>query len=116
MSDNRIERFKEGVAELDVSAAGGARDKPLVALGLVMMLAGPVIGFLCYFSSVNADFAEDQNELIILTLAGMGISLVGLGIFLRYSLGRFLRFFLMRQLYEGQANRDELAAAMRERS
>ena len=115
MSDDRIERFKEGVADLDVSAAGGARDKPLVAFGLVLMLTGPVIGFLCYFSSINADFAEDQNELIILTLAGVGVSVLGLGIFLRYSLGRFLRFFLMRQLYEGQANRDELAAIVRQR-
>ena len=116
MSENRIERFKEGVAELDVSATGGTRDKPLVALGLVLMLTGPVIGILCYFSSVNLDYAEDQNELIILTLAGVGISVLGLGIFLRYSIGRFLRFFLLRQLYEGQASRDELTAAFRERS
>jgi hypothetical protein len=33
-------------------------------------------------------------------------------VFLRYSLARFLRFWLLRQLYEGQAHVDEVVAAL----
>jgi hypothetical protein len=35
---------------------------------------------------------------------------VGAAVFLRYSLARFLRFWLLRQLYEGQAQVDQLVA------
>ena len=41
MSDDRIERFKKGVADLDVAAAGGGRDRVFIALGLVLMAAFP---------------------------------------------------------------------------
>ena len=116
MSDNRIEEFKEGVAELDDGGgSGGGRDQALAVIGLLLLVSGPVIGILCYFSAINLDYAEDQNELIILTMTGLGLSLVGLGLFLRYSLGRFLRVYLLRQLYEGQANRDEISRVLRER-
>ena len=32
--------------------------------------------------------------------------------FLRYSLARFLRFWLLRQLYEGQAHIDQVVASL----
>ena len=115
MTEPRIERFKVEAEELDQSATdnGGGRDRLLIAAGFVMMLVGPVVGILCYFSAINADFAEDQNELIILTMAGLGVSLLGLGVFVRYTLGRFLRFFLLRQLYEARLQTEELTAALR---
>ena len=116
MNETRIDEFKEGVAALDSEGtSSGGRDQALAVIGLLLMLSGPVIGIVCYFSAVNLEYAEDQNELIILTMAGLGLSLVGLGLFLRYSLGRFLRFYLLRQLYEGQANRDEITRVLRER-
>jgi len=36
-------------------------------------------------------------------------------VFLRYSLARFLRFWLLRQLYEGQSHIDQVVAALGER-
>jgi hypothetical protein len=33
-------------------------------------------------------------------------------VFVRYSLARFLRFWLLRQLYEGQAHIDQVVAAL----
>jgi hypothetical protein len=37
---------------------------------------------------------------------------LGGALFLRYSMAKFLRFWLLRQLYEGQAHVDEVVAAM----
>ena len=42
----------------------------------------------------------------------LGLAVVGAAVFLRYSLARFLRFWLLRQLYEGQANIDRLVGAL----
>ena len=45
----------------------------------------------------------------------LALAVVGAAVFLRYSLARFLRFWLLRQLYEGQAHIDQVVAALGER-
>jgi hypothetical protein len=42
----------------------------------------------------------------------LGLSVAGAAVFLRYSLARFLRFWLLRQLYEGQAHMDRLVSTL----
>jgi hypothetical protein len=46
-----------------------------------------------------------------LAIAGLATSVVGGFLFLRYSLARFLRFWLLRQTYEQRVAIDEAAAA-----
>ena len=73
MSDDRVDRFRVRAADLDDTGIDdGSRDATFIGIGLALMLVGPVVGFLCYLSSVNALFIEDQNELIILTLSALG--------------------------------------------
>ena len=45
----------------------------------------------------------------------LGVTVIGGALFLFASLARFLRLWLLRQLYEGQAHLDTLVAAVRER-
>ena len=45
----------------------------------------------------------------------LAVTAVGAAVFLRYSLARFLRLWLLRQLYEGQAHVDQVAEAVRTR-
>jgi hypothetical protein len=77
------------------------------------MIAGIAITVLSYISSTGADIAADQTELLSLGFAGVAVTLTGAALFLRYSLAKFLRFWLLRQLYEGQAHVDELVASLR---
>lgn len=115
MSGNRIEQFKSEVAEAEVAAVRGERDQVFVVLGVLLMVVGIVLSVAGYFSSTNQSDPRDQNELIILALTGVAMAVTGAAVFLRYSLGRFLRFFLMRQLYEGQAHLDTVVDAIRQR-
>ena len=39
---------------------------------------------------------------IILAVFGLTLSVAGMAVFLRYSIGRFLRFWLLRLIYEQQ--------------
>ena len=42
----------------------------------------------------------------------LALAVAGAAVFLRYSLARFLRFWLLRQLYEGQSHIDQVVAAL----
>ena len=112
--NDRIERFRAEAAALQVKTGGAGRDRALQIAGAVAMGAGIVVGLVAYQSSLSAADPRDVQSSQILAIAMLGLVVAGAAVFLRYSLGRFLRFWLLRQLYEGQAHVDELVAAMRQ--
>ena len=52
----------------------------------------------------NTD-SRDVISSVILGLAGVGVTVMGAAVFLRYSLGRFLRAWMLRLVYEQQQQR-----------
>lgn len=110
----RIDEFKREVEELKLKTAGGGREEALRRGGAVLMVIGIVMGVACYFGSTNQSDARDQNELIILALTGVAVSVSGAVLFLRYSMARFLRFWLLRQLYESQAQTEQLVRELKD--
>ncbi len=76
------------------------------------MVAGVVLAFVAYQVSLGKDDSRDIDSLQILAIAMLALAVVGGAVFLRYSLARFLRFWLLRQLLEGQAHIDAVVAAL----
>src|SRR5688572_13578385 len=111
---DRIERLKSDAAELNVGKGAG-RDGLFQALGAVAMGVGVVVAFLAYQMSLGKDDSRDIQSLQILAIAMLALAIVGAAVFLRYSLARFLRFWLLRQLYEGQAHIDQVVTALGDR-
>jgi hypothetical protein len=107
----RIARLEQEAANLKVSTSA-KRDGILQAVGALAMVAGVVIAFVAYQLSLDKADDRDIESLIILAVSMLGLSVAGAAVFLRYSLARFLRFWLLRQLYEGQANIDRLVGAL----
>lgn len=120
MSDSRIEQLRAEVDDLKVKTAGGSADRPLLILGIVLMVAGIALAFISYVVAGGQNSGNlaidnlEHNESIILAITGLAMSVVGAALFLRYSLAGFLRFWLLRQLYEGQANTAELVSQLRQ--
>jgi hypothetical protein len=113
---NRIDQFKSEVTELNLKAGNAGREKLLVVLGLVLMIVGTVGAFVVYASSLNLDSAIDVQSQIVYSVGFLTLSVFGAALFLRYSLAAFLRMWLLRQLYEGQANTDRIVEAIADRS
>ena len=109
--NSRVDRLREEAARLDVARAG-SRDGLALGASAVAMVVGLVGIFVAYQSSLGSSDPRDIQSLIILSLFMIGLVVAGAAVFLRYSLARFLRFWLLRQLYEGQAHLDELLAAL----
>ena len=112
--NDRIERLKSDAAELNVSK-GTARDGLWQTVGAIAMGVGVVMAFVAYQLSLNKDDPRDVTSLQILAVSMLALAVVGAAVFLRYSLARFLRFWLLRQLYEGQSHIDQVVAALGER-
>jgi hypothetical protein len=109
--NDRIEQLRTDAAELNVRRSG-ARDGLYQAAGAVAMAVGVVVAFVAYQLSLGKDDTRDIQSLQILALAMLALAIVGAAVFLRYSLARFLRFWLLRQLYESQAHVDQVMASL----
>jgi hypothetical protein len=111
--NDRIERLKNDAAELNVGK-GAMRDGLYQALGAVAMVVGVVVALVAYLASRGLDDTRDIQSTVILALAMLALAVTGAAVFLRYSMARFLRFWLLRQLYEGQSHIDQVVAALGE--
>ena len=76
------------------------------------MVVGAVGAFVAYQVSLDQSDSRDVQSSTILAIAMLALVVVGAALFVRYSLARFLRLWLLRQLYEGQANTDRLVEAL----
>ncbi len=114
MTDNRIDQFKSDVADLKVKTNRGRRDSTLQVLGIVLMIVGVVVAFIIYQSSTNDADARNIQSDIILAITMLALSVIGAALFIFASLARFLRLWLLRQVYEGQENVVRVLAALRE--
>jgi hypothetical protein len=89
--------FLAEIAALRVQRSG--RDARLLQLGSLLMPLGVVLGVVAWFVSRNTDNPLDQRDAIILAITGVALSVVGVGLFVRYSLGEFLRFWMARLVH-----------------
>ena len=115
MSEDRIEQFKADIAEMRLKTGRANRENLLLAIGAVLMVAGVIAALVVYQASLNENDVRDVQSDVVLAVAMVGLSIVGAAVFLRYSIARFLRVWLLRQLYEGQAHIDRVVEAVKER-
>ena len=114
-SHHRIDQFKSEVSDLHLKTGSAGRDRGLMILGLVLMIAAVLVTFFSYVASRNYGDPLDIQTQIVLALCMAAVGLLGAALFLRYSIAHFLRMWLLRQLYEGQANTDRIVDAVAER-
>jgi len=113
-SNDRAEQFKAEIADMKVKTGRARSENLLQVLGVVLMVVGIAIALGAYSASLNVTATPgsnvdvlDSNSYMPLAIGGLAITVTGGFIFLRYSLAKFLRFWLLRQSYEQRAAIDE---------
>ena len=99
---DRVERLQAEAAQLGVKSGSHQRDGLFQAVGLGLMVVAVVAVLVAYSASLGSDDARDIQSLIVLSVGMLALAVLGGALFLRYSISRFLRFWLLRQLYENQ--------------
>jgi hypothetical protein len=112
-NDDKLDKFRADVAQLKLHTGGQRRDTILQVVGALLMLAGLVVALVTYEASLNQSSALNIGSEQILATAMLALTVIGAALFVFASLARFLRLWLLRQLYEGQAHLDQLMEAVR---
>jgi hypothetical protein len=113
MNEDRINAFTEEIGELKLRSASADRERWLFVLGC----AGLIVGvFLALYGGFQASGTANQADQVAFLATGsfLGLALVAAGtaLFVRYSLTKFLRYWLVRLVHENRAETDRLIAAI----
>lgn len=105
-SSTRVERFERDLE--DIGHRTSRADRKLALAGAVAMVAGIALTIAAYAMSTGQSDTRDVISSGILATVGLSIVLAGAAVFVRGSLTEFLRFWMLRLLYEQQrdASRD----------
>jgi len=88
------------LSKLRASNNSGRLDRSLSLLGVLAVIAGLGIILLSFAQSRNYSSILNQMDALILSLFGLGLIIVGAALYLRGSMTRFLRYWLLRMVYE----------------
>jgi len=110
----RIDQFRDDMDRMKLKGASAGSERWMLAVGALLAIAGIVLGILGAVNTINAgDSPTDQRAFIASgSLLGIVLVIAGAALFVRFSLGRFLRFWLVRLVYEGRADTDRIVDAI----
>jgi hypothetical protein len=110
---DRLEEFQAELARLRVRGGSATTEQRLLLGGIVLMPLGLVLVLIGYLgASGTTQLTSQVPYLISGGLLGLGCTIVGAALFLRYSLGRYLRFWLLRLIFEEHTTADRQVDAL----
>ena len=116
LSGPRLEQFEAEIAKLKVKGGRADRERVVVILAVLATIAGFVVTAIGITGVRNAGDQLEQGDSMSTTILGVGIAIVGAVVWARCSLSRYLRYWLVRDLYEQRASTDRIVEAIERRS
>jgi hypothetical protein len=113
-ADDRLASFRREVGELKVTGGAANPERNGARLGLALVAVGLVGAALCWYTAYNAGRFEEIQRMIIAGAAFVGVGVVGVVVWLRNSMTRYFRFWLVRLVYEQREQTEQLVDAQRE--
>jgi len=113
-NEARIEQFRTEIDQLKLKGANGQSERWLLVVGAVLAVVGVVLAIVGAVQVINAGGSPADQRAFMASGSLLGIVLViaGSALFVRFSLGRYLRFWLIRLVYEGRADTDRIVDAI----
>lgn len=94
------------VAGLPTVSDPSRREATYARIGMVVMSLGLVVAVVAVILSQSSQNPLDQSTQLTMAVAGLAATAFGGVVFLRFSLGRLLRFWLLRMLHEQRVDHD----------
>lgn len=116
MNDNdaRIEQFRSEIEGLKLKGSSSEGERRLLVIGVVLVAVGVGLAVLGAVQvGLSGDNPADQRAYLAQgSFMGLALIIAGAALFVRYSLARYLRFWLVRMTYESRANTDRVVDAI----
>jgi hypothetical protein len=112
VTDEKIEQFRAAVADLKLRTGRQRADTVKQVIGAILMVGGFIAALIIYEESLSQGSALNLASEQILTLCMLGLIVIGAALFVSSTLARFLRIWMLRQLYEGQAQVNHLVESL----
>lgn len=116
MSATRLAAFEHEVSKLKVSGGGANPERLAERWGIGLTITGFVVAFISWWSAFNAGRFEDIYRAEIFAIIGVGIAIVGIVIWIRNSMTRYLRYWIIRLVYEQREQADRVVDAIKDPS
>lgn len=120
----RLEEFRSEVENIGVTGGGASPERLGTIAGLVLLVVGLGVALIAALSQRGDAAAGDatamlsevvsSNNGMIVVVLGLSLAIIGGLIWVRNSLTRYLRYWLVRLIYEDRSNTDRLIEAIRE--
>ena len=114
MSPSRLAQFEDEVAKLKVTGGGANPERLGSQWGIGLTILGFVIAIISWWSAKDNANAITALRANIFAFIGIGLSLVGIIIWVRNSLTRYMRYWIIRLVYEQREQTDALIRALRD--
>lgn len=113
-NDARIEQFRSEVDGLKLKGSSGQGEQRLLVLGILLTAVGIALAVLgaVQVGSSGGSPADQRAFMAQGSFMGLALIIAGAALFVRYSLARFMRFWLIRMTYESRANTDRIVDAI----
>jgi hypothetical protein len=114
MSSSRLAQFEAEVAKLKVTGGGANPERLGSRWGIGLTIVGFVVAVIAWFSAKDS---SDVNTILrsqIFAFIGVGIAVVGIVIWVRNSLTRYMRYWIIRLVYEQREQTEQLIQALRD--
>ncbi len=108
----RLDEFEAEIRSLGVKGGAVAPERRLALLGFVATVVGFVVAVIGVNAVRGAESELAQGDGTATVILGVGIAIVSAIVWARYSLARFLRYWLIREIYEARAQGDRIVEAI----
>jgi hypothetical protein len=115
MSPSRLAQFEDEVSKLKVTGGGANPERLGSQWGIGLTILGFVIAIISWFSAKDSASPVTALRANIFALIGVSLAVVGIIIWLRNSLTRYLRYWIIRLVYEQREQTEALVRAIKER-
>ncbi|NNE72518.1 MAG: hypothetical protein HKN26_02540 [Acidimicrobiales bacterium] len=100
MAADRRAAFEAEISRVQLKTGSAANERRFLAAGVAAMVIGVVLALIAFIASTGMADTRDVISMSILAIFGLALAVLGAAVFLRYALGRFFRFWLLRLIFE----------------
>lgn len=115
---SRLEEFHDEVSKLRASGGRANPDRWVFRIGLILTIVGLVFTVVSFFLTGKPYDTEGGNlhqsnhiDLVVSALFGLSLTLIGLVMILISSFKRFMRYWLVRLVYEYREQTDRVVGS-----